>query len=72
MSEYAERLNKETGGAADFTAAADAMQKYAFGHEADEEGCAALGEYALFLRDFAAHRLSGAKKFFYVKLGKLI
>ena len=72
MSEYAARLNRETGGDADFTAAADAMQKYAFGHEADAQSCAALGEYALFLRDFAAHRLSGAKKFFYVKLGKLI
>lgn len=72
MSEFTERMNKKTYGKADFTKAAEAIQKYAFGHEADAEGCAALGEYALFLRGFVTDRLGRVKRFIYVKLRKLI
>ena len=71
MTEFADRVDKATKGMS-FAKAAEAIQKNAFGHCADEEDAKNVGEYAAFIRGYVRERLTGFKKFYYVTLRKLL
>ena len=71
MTDFARRVDEETG-ITTFAPAADACQKNAFGHCADENDAKAAAEYAKKLRIHVLGKLSGAEKFYYVSLRKLI
>lgn len=72
MADFVKRANGFTADGSDFTAAADAIQKNEFGHASGREDCAETAKYALRLRKTAGERLKGFKKFYYVRLRKLI
>ena len=72
MSDFVARVDEFTGTDKSFAAAADALQKNAFGHCAEAEDAKDAAEYALFLREFTLRRIYGFNKFYFVYLRKLI
>ena len=72
MSDFVTRVNGLTGDKADFSRAADAIQKAAFGRASEPEDSAEAGKYAIFLRGFVKEKLTGMRKFYYVSLRKLL